>query len=186
MASRCRKPGSEDPLGAALAAALVGPTAGSALPEQFAGYADAVRATRELLITCKPGGPVALLLEGAVGTAIALNELPAQRARAVWAAIREGACYKTLDARLKLWVDLFAAVGARDANGMSDAGTRALETAPHPFARDYALGAAAAAEIALKRPALADRLLALYPFSQESPWTSFLREASAGKSIAAK
>ena len=101
-----------------------------------------------------------MLLEGAVGTAIAVNELPAQRARAVWAAIREGACYKTLDARLKLWVDLFAAVGARDANGMSDAGTRALETAPNPFARDYALSAAAAAEISLKRPALADRLLA--------------------------
>ena len=82
----------------------------------------------------------------------AINELPPARAAAVWTAIRQGACYRSLDASLKLWVDLFAAVGARDAERHVRAGTRAVDSAPNEFTRSYALSAAVVGEIALKRP----------------------------------
>ena len=52
------------------------------------------------------------------------------------------------------------------------------------FARDYALSAAVVGDIALKRPEVGGRLLELYAPSQQSPWTIFLREATAGKTIA--
>lgn len=185
-ASMPRSPGSESALGAALAGALsVAPDGNAVLPDAHANYADALRATRELFVTCKPGGPAPVLLEGAVGTAIAVNELPPARAAAVWQGVRNGACYRTMDARLKLWVDLFAAVAARDAAAMSDTGTRALETAPNDFSRDYALSAAVAGDIALKRPEVGGRLLELHSPAQGTPWATTLREATAGRSIVA-
>ena len=116
-----------------------------------------------------------------------VNELPAQRARAVWAAIREGACYRTMDAEAQLWVDLFAAVGARDASG--DVGAR------HARARNGAerVHARLRAECRGRRRTsrssgrkLGGRLLELHPPSQETPWTMILREATAGKTIAAE
>ena len=80
----------------ALASALAdgaGCSAGApvTLPPAHASYDDALRASRELLRTCKPGGPIPVLLEGAVGTAIVINELPAARAAAVWTAVQQGA-----------------------------------------------------------------------------------------------
>lgn len=184
-ASVPRSPGAESPLALALATALVAaPEANVTLPAAYAGYVDAVRASRELLRTCKPGGPIPVLLEGAVGTAMAVNELPAVRAEAVWTAVQRGACYRSLDPQLRLWVELFAAVGARDAATMSELGTRAVDSAPNEFTRNYALSAAVAGDIALKRPEVGGRLLELYAPSQQTPWTMILRESSAGKSIA--
>jgi spermidine synthase len=180
-----RSPGAENPLGSALAAALIAaPEANVSLPQAHAAYVDAVRASRELLRTCKPGGPIPVLLEGAVGTAMAVNELSTDRAKAVWAEVRQGACYRSLDPRLKLWVDLFAAVGARDAAAMSELGTRAVESAPNEFTRNYALSAAVVGDIALKRPEVGGRLLELHAPSQETPWTMIMREATAGRTIA--
>ncbi len=186
-ASVPRSPGAESPLGLALAAALAAaPDANVALPAEHAGYADAVRATRELLRTCKPGGPVPVLLEGAVGTAMAVNELSPARAQAVWSEVKQGSCYRSMDAKLRLWVDLFAAVAARDASAMSELGTLALESAPNEFTRSYALSAAVAGDIALERPEVGGRLLELHAPAQETPWTMILREATAGKTIAAQ
>ena len=181
-----RSPGSESALGNALAAAIAtAPDATATLPAAYANYADAVRATRELLVVCKTAGPPAVLLEGAVGTAIAVNELPPARARAVWDGVRQGACYRSLDPKIKVWADLFAAVAARDAALMSETGTRALESAPNAFSRDYALGAVVAGDVALKRPEAAGFLLQANAPAQESAWTIIMREATSGRSIAA-
>jgi hypothetical protein len=125
-----------------------------------------------------------VLLEGAVGTAIAVNELSPARARAVWDAVRAGTCYRTLDPKVQVWADLFAAVAARDAARMSELGTRAIETAPTAFARDYALSAAVAADVALKRGEPAGLLLQMHAPSQETVWTMIMREATAGRTIA--
>jgi spermidine synthase len=180
-----RSPGSESALGTALAAALAVPPDGTpTLPAAFANYADAVRATRELFVVCKPGGPPAVLLEGAVGTAIGVNELPRARATAVWEGVSSGACYRSLDPKLKLWVDLFGAVAARDALRMSELGTRALESAPNAFSRNYALHAAVSADVALKRGEAAGLMLQLHSPPQESAWTMILREVTQGHTIA--
>jgi spermidine synthase len=180
-----RTAGSESALGLALAAGLAAaPETPVALSPEHASYGDAVRASRELLRTCKPGGPIPVLLEGTVGTAMVINELPSARAGAVWSVVQQGACYRSLDPNLRLWVDLFAAIAARDAATMSELGTRAVASAPTDFARSYALSAAVVGDIALKRPEVGGRLLELYAPSQQSPWTIFLREATAGKTIA--
>ena len=183
-----RSPGTEGSLGAALAAALVAASseADVRLPVAYAGYADAVRATRALMRTCRPGGPLPVLLEGAVGTAIAINELPAARAEAVWTEIKKGGCYRSLEPDVRLWVDLFAAVGARDADAMSEIGTRAIASAPGEFTRNYALSAAVVGNIALDRPEVGGRLLDLFEPAQQTPWTMFLRESTSGKSIASR
>jgi spermidine synthase len=180
-----RSPGAESALGSALAAALAAaPGADVTLPPAQSEYDDVVRATRELLRTCKPGGPIPVLLEGAVGAAIAINELPAPRAGAVWSTLREGTCYRSLDPQLKLWVDLFAAVAARDAAKMSELGARAVASAPNDLTRNYALSAAVAGDIALKRPEVGGRLLELYAPAEQTPWLMILREATSGNTIA--
>ena len=84
--------------------------------------------------------------------AIAVNELPAARAETVWSEVKKGSCYRSMDPKLRVWVDLFAAVGARDGAAMSELGTRALESAPNEFTRDYAVSAAVVGDVALKRP----------------------------------
>ena len=176
------------PLALALADALAAPPEQSpALPPVHADYADALRASRELMRTCKPGAPLGVLLEGAVGTAIAINDgLDRARAAEVWKTVRSGACYKTLPAEVRTWVDLFAAVAARDAAAMADLGTRAVADPPGEFARDYALAAAVIGEIALGRPEVGGRLLESYAPPQPQAWTMALREATARKSIANK
>ena len=175
----------DTPLALALADALVAPAAASvALPPAYAGYADAIRATRELLRTCKPQGPLPVLLEGAVGTAIVINDqLTRQRAGEVWSALRSGACYRTLAPEVAVWVDLFAAVAARDAAAMSEPAMRALASAPNAFTRDYALAAVATAEIAQGRGEVAGRLLEMNAPRDPQAWLVMLREAAAKRSI---
>jgi predicted membrane-bound spermidine synthase len=180
-----RTAGAENALGAALAAAVALPAgANASLPPAHASYADAVRATRELFVTCRPGGPVAVLVEGAVGTAMAINDLPAARAQAVWNGVRDGACYRSLDPASRLWIDLFAAIAARDAGAMSEFGGAALSAAPSDFVRSYALSAAVTGDIALGRPELGAARLDTFAGSQQSAWLTLLREASAGRTIA--
>jgi predicted membrane-bound spermidine synthase len=172
-------------LGAALASGLAAPVdANVSLPEAHASYQDALRASRELLRSCKPGGPVPILIEGAVGTAIAINELDRARAMPVWATIREGTCYRSLAPEVRVWVDLFAAVGARDAKAMSELGVRALEIAPGEFAKAYAVNAAVVGEIARGRPEVGGRLLDAHAPAQDSAFGAILRETTAGRSIA--
>jgi len=99
--------------------------------------------------------------------------------------VRDGACYRTLDPEIRRWVDLFAAVAARDAGAMAGLGTAALANAPHAFARDYALSAAVVGEIAQGRPEIGAQMLDLHAAGSQSPWIVALREASARRSIAA-
>jgi hypothetical protein len=176
----------QTPLGAALADGLSAPPeANVSLPEAYLAYGDALRASRELLRSCKPGGPPAVLLEGAVGTAIAINDqLDQEKAVALWNTVRSGACYRSLAPELKTWVDLFAAVAARDAAAMSELGTKALANPPGEFARDYALAAAVVGEITLGRPEVGGRLLETIAPAQDKVWTMILREATAKRSIA--
>ncbi|MDH5288003.1 MAG: fused MFS/spermidine synthase [Betaproteobacteria bacterium] len=180
-------PAATPPLSAALADALSAPPeAAPALAPEFAPFADALRAARELLRTCRPGGPVPLLLEGAVGVAMEINRLPAARAGAAWAAVKSGPCYAKLDSGLRTWVDLFAAVGARDANAMATLGARAAQEAPGAFAHDYAVAAAATGDVALGRTEMgAVRLDALQDRGQQ-PWAVILRQVAAGRTIAPK
>ena len=180
-----RPPAMIHPLGDALASGLVAAVeANVSLPEAHAAYEDALRASRELMRTCKPAGPLPVLIEGAVGTAVAINDLPRARAASVWATVRDGACYRSLSPEAKVWVDLFTAVGARDAAAMSELGKRAFALAPSAFARDYALHAAVVGDVALGRPEAAGRLLETHAPEQASAWTMILREATAGRSIA--
>ena len=155
------------------------------LPPAHAAYADAVRATRELFRTCKAGTPPAVLLEGAIGTAMVIND-HAQRAQAeaAWKSLRTGDCYRSLDPRVRRWVELFGAVAARDAAAMAELGTQALAGAPHEFARDYALRAAVVGEIAQGRPEIGAMLIEAHAPQGRAPWLVALREASAGRSIA--
>jgi hypothetical protein len=180
-----RAPGAETPLALALADALAAPpTANVTLPPAHAAYAGAVRASRELLRTCKPAGPVPVLLEGAVGTAIVINDqLRRERAVEIWNAVRSGPCYRSLAPELAVWVDLFAAVAARDAAAMSEPAMRALAVAPNVFTRDYALAAVATAEIAQGRGEVAGRLLEMNAPAQPQAWLVMLREAAAQRSI---
>ena len=184
-ASAPRTPGAENALGAALAAGVAVPAgANASLPQAHASYADALRATRELFVSCRPGGPVPVLIEGAVGTAMVINDLPAARAQAVWNGVREGGCYRSLDPAARLWIDLFAAVAARDAAAMSEFGGAALSAAPSDFVRNYALSAAVTGDIALGRPELGAARLDTFAGAQQSTWLTVLREASAGRTIA--
>ena len=182
-----RAPGAEPLLAAALANGLIAPPdANVSLPAAHAAYADALRASRELMRTCRPGGPIPVLIEGAVGTAIAINELDRARARPVWATVRESPCYRSLDPEVKVWVDLFAAVGAREAAAMSELGTRALASSPGEFAKAYALNAAVVGEIALGRPEIGGRLLEAHAPVRDTAFLAVLREATAGRSIVPK
>lgn len=163
------------------------PDAQPVLPEAHAAYRDALRASRELMRTCKPGGPVGVLVEGAVGTANVINDgLDKARAQAVWETVRTGPCYKTLPEAVRDWIDLFAAVAARDAAPMAEIGARVLANPPGDFARDYALSAAVVGEIALGRPEIASRLLEGQATTQPMAWTLYLREAAAKRSIATR
>jgi hypothetical protein len=85
---------------------------------------------------------------------------------------------------VKVWVDLFAAVAARDTQAMSELGVRALETGPGEFAKAYAVNAAVVGEIARGRPEVGGRLLEAHAPAQDSAWGAILRETTAGRSIA--
>ena len=126
-----------DDRGTALATVLAealsaAPDATVTLPPPHAAHEGAIRASRELLRTCRHGGPPAVLLEGAIGTAIVINDnLDKSRAMQVWATVRDGPCYRAMTAEVQRWVDLFAAVAARDAGAMAELGTRLVASAPH-------------------------------------------------------
>ncbi|HVF64627.1 MAG TPA: hypothetical protein VNE58_11595, partial [Casimicrobiaceae bacterium] len=182
-----RAPGDgDDVLAVALGEALVAAPEGSvALPDAHKAYADALRASRELLRTCKPGGLPAVLLEGAIGTAMVINDQrDLGRAQNVWAVVRKGDCYRSLPPELKDWVNLFAAVASRDAPAMADLGSRLVASAPHEFARDYALNAAVVGEIAQGRAEFGGRLLELHAGDRDSVWLTTLRQATSKRTIA--
>jgi hypothetical protein len=175
-------------LATALAEAIVAPLeAAVRLPAAHSNYEGAIRATRELMRTCRPGAPLPVLLEGAIGVAILVNDhLDKAQAGSVWARVREGPCYATMLPEVQRWVDLFAAVAARDTRTMAELGTRLRATAPHAFARDYALAAAAVGEIAQGRSAVAAQLLEKYggQAGQGPVWLLALRELAAKRTIA--
>jgi predicted membrane-bound spermidine synthase len=79
----------------------------------------------------------------------------------LWRRIGESECARSLEPAERVWIDLFAAVGARDAERMAELGVKALEAqrdARGPAA-EYAFMAAVTAAIKKGDQALARRLL---------------------------
>ena len=178
-----------DDRGIALALALAdavsaAPDTTVTLPPPHTGHDGAIRASRELLRTCRHGGPPAVLLEGAIGTAIVINDnLDKSRAMQVWATVRDGPCYRAMTPEVQRWVDLFTAVAARDAGAMAELGTRLVASAPHAFARDYALAAAVVGEIARGNHDAGAQLIKQYASAQNAVWMFALREMAARRTI---
>jgi hypothetical protein len=176
---------------AALATALAGaiaaaPDVAPGLPPAHARYEGALRATRDLLRSCRQGAPPAVMLEGAIGTAIVVNDqLDKAAAGQVWAAVRDGPCYRSAPTEVRAWADLFAAVAARDAMAMAELGTRLVVTAPNPYARDYALAAAAIGELARNRPEAARRVLDAHGKDLKAVWLDVLRGMAAKRAAGA-
>jgi spermidine synthase len=179
----------DDERGTALAMALAealtaAPEVAVTLPPTHAAHEGVIRASRELLRTCRHGGPPAVLLEGAIGTAIIINDnLDKSRAVQVWATVRDGPCYRAMAPEVQRWVDLFAAVAARDAGAMAELGTRLVASAPHAFALDYALAAAVVGEIARGNPDAGTQLIMQYATAQSAVWMFALREMAARRTI---
>ena len=88
----------------------------------------------------------ALLVAGEVNRA-----LPSAQARALWREVLDGPCRASLSARQIEWLELFSAVGGRDAAPTRDAADRLLAQRRDltPRQHEYALLAATAARIAL-------------------------------------
>ena len=84
-----------------------------------------------------------------------------QVAGAVWRRILDSPCARALDAGDRLWIELFAAVAARDAAAMAQAGTRALEPRRNERgpATEYAFLAAVTGSLRLQDYATARALL---------------------------
>jgi len=75
--------------------------------------------------------------------------LPKERATEVWAKLRASPCRGKLSASEQAWIDLYSALGARDAARIAQAASAILEREPDlsPESRAYALAAAMAGHI---------------------------------------
>jgi len=84
-------------------------------------------------------------VRSATGVARSVNAaLPAAEASAVWSSFERSVCVKRLAAEDRRWIELFAAVGARDAARMGTIATELLEAGHEltPKTRQYLLTAA--------------------------------------------
>jgi len=93
------------------------------------GLSDSLRtAHRLLLLECSSGQTSAELWDAMITLAIAVNQAsPPDRTQAFWLGAARSECLARLPARYRTWLELFAAVGARDAEGMTRLGTELLE-----------------------------------------------------------
>ncbi|HEX4883825.1 MAG TPA: spermidine synthase [Casimicrobiaceae bacterium] len=117
---------------------------------------------RAILWDCVPPPPRVRLHELMFDAAIFVNpHLGPAGAGAVWSAVRAAPCASRLDAVDRRWLDLFEAVGARDAERMARIGGE-IALVPGELRADlrrYATTAAAVGHLVTGRPAAADALL---------------------------
>ena len=100
---------------------------------------------------CTGPGATQQWLQSLFTVAVLVNPgLSARESREIWGAIAASRCHQMLPPMGRTWVSLFAAAGARDADGMADLALKILpRSGPLPFAwRGYALGAAMAGDLA--------------------------------------
>jgi predicted membrane-bound spermidine synthase len=91
----------------------------------------AARLVRAWMTSCSPDLSFEKMLPSFVSVAeIANPHLPAPAAADLWRAVNESACAKRLPQGERGWLELFAAVGRRDAPGMAGQGVRLLNAAP--------------------------------------------------------
>ena len=100
---------------------------------------------RATLWQCATLPPRVRVRDMLLGVATLVNvHLPTAEAGQVWAAVRAAPCWVTLGAEDRAWLELFAAVGARDAAAMARLGEPLVrgEAQVKPELRAYALLAA--------------------------------------------
>lgn len=96
------------------------------------------------LLGCQTARRLDVWLHALLRVARAVNPyVGAAEADALWSRVRAAPCFATLYPFQQRWIDLFAAVGARDAARMAALGTQLLETQPSlsSDAREYLLQA---------------------------------------------
>jgi hypothetical protein len=123
--------------------------------------ADAIATARLVLRGCLPAREVDALWNRVVQVAIALNPvLPAGKAATLWGEMAHARCAQAFTAAQKTWLDLFQAVGARDAAKMADLADRLLvEKDQTDLQRYYLFNAAAAGRLALRQRGAARAVL---------------------------
>ena len=113
------------------------------------------------LLECRDPRELDVWLHGLLNVARALNPyLPAGEAEAVWARFVAAPCYRTVHEFQRNWIELFAAVAAREPARMA-AHARALlesQTELSLDAREYLLTAGMAGHIAAREPQRAQEL----------------------------
>ncbi|MFM9970028.1 MAG: fused MFS/spermidine synthase [Burkholderiales bacterium] len=140
--------------------------------------------TRLLLDECASATTYAELWDDMVSLAAIVNPaLDATRAQSFWRDMAASACLARASAAYRTWMALFAAVGARDAQRMTQLGAELLEAGGlTPNQRAYALLASLAGSLSRKDAAgtkrVADYLLQLTPAQQRSPGFLGLRALS--------
>ena len=110
--------------------------------------------------------------------------LSPQAADAVWRRVQAASCYRALDAQTRQWIDLFRAVGQRDADTMARVAQALLAAADKPPLADleYLYGAAMTALISLDRIDEARVLFSRYHAQLPEPrqntgWFRWMRSA---------
>jgi len=121
--------------------------------------------TRLRLIECHDPQRYDIWFHSLYNLAHSVNPLlPAQQARAIWERLEQSPCAGALDASQKRWLELFKAVGGRDAGRMAQMAEMLLTEKSHlPAAhRQYLLSAGLAGYVAQGRRAEAATMLARY------------------------
>ena len=103
------------------------------------------------LIECREPRELDVWLDSLLNVARSVSPfLPAPEAQAIWARFTSAPCYRTLREFQRNWIELFAAVAARDSRHMAALAGRLLGTQPElsAEAREYLLEAAMAGHLA--------------------------------------
>ena len=120
-----------------------------------------IAATRSALIDCVPPNVAATFWDQVVSVAGFVNpSLPPERAEALWTALERTRCTAQLPEKDRAWIELFKAVGRRDAPRMAQEARRMLEANDlSEVQRDYLYNVALAGLIADRRYAEASAML---------------------------
>jgi predicted membrane-bound spermidine synthase len=136
-----------------------GPQAGAGVSE---AYEISAQLVRQWSMSCRTELSFGQVFSHLLSVAELVNPgLHPEVAGTLWRRIGESACARSLDPADRLWIDLFAAVGARDAPAMAERAAQALESQRNVRgpAAEYAFMAAVTAALAQHDAARANVLL---------------------------
>jgi spermidine synthase len=150
--------------------------------------AGALVMLRGALVECRVELPEGIAVATMSDFARLINAfLPPEEAKPVWERLGKSPCSSRLDARDRRWLELHAAVAAREAGRMGDAAAAILETSPNlaPDTKAYVLAALMAGHIVSGQPALALKAFqvnrgGLRGIPEWQPVFSFLIEHASG------